>query len=261
MSVNDYNLLKQGNPSALESIYSRYGRQIYWLGRSLLRDTFIVETLVQDTFLKLWVHRDRIEDPRHVFFFLRFVMKRSCNTYYSIPKNKFFRQVNSLDAFENYQDFMVGFDPRKEDEHLEAQEREQVAFDRINKVLPLLSSKRRDLIQLCLKYEFRYKPIAELTGTSITDVTNEVKRAIADIKKIVNHEHLLQGKDTQVVKMQVQGSLTPEQEKVLNLRLQKKLSFASIASDLNLSQKQVHQEFMAAYRLMQEKHRSQLETV
>lgn len=212
MSVNDYNLLKQGNPSALESIYSRYGRQIYWLGRSLLRDTFIVETLVQDTFLKLWVHRDRIEDPRHVFFFLRFVMKRSCNTYYSIPKNKFFRQVNSLDAFENYQDFMVGFDPRKEDEHLEAQEREQVAFDRINKVLPLLSSKRRDLIQLCLKYEFRY-------------------------------------------------SLTPEQEKVLNLRLQKKLSFASIASDLNLSQKQVHQEFMAAYRLMQEKHRSQLETV
>ena len=51
--------------------------------------------------------------------------------------------------------------------------------------------------------------------------------------------------------------MTQEQERVLQLRTERQYSFAAIAMELNLSQKEVHQEFMAAYKLMQLKHEQQ----
>ena len=253
-----FDLLKQGHPDALEFIYNKYKRTLFWVGRQILDDDFAVETLVQDTFLILWEKRDRIERPEHIYYFLRMVMKRECYTYYVRPKNKFFRTVNSLESYENYREYLHGYDPRKEDQHLVDSETQQKAFDRISRVFPLLSSERRRLIELCLKYGFQYKAIAQLMGTSITHTSNEVKGAIEDIKNIIHQGSNLETKPKPVLAVKIQGEMTEEQEKVLQLRTEKQYSFASIARELNLSQKEVHKEFIAAYKLMQEKHEQQL---
>lgn len=60
-----------------------------------------------------------------------------------------------------------------------------------------------------------------------------------------------------MVTVKIQGKMTQEQEKVLQLRTERQYSFAAIAKELNLSQKEVHQQFMAAYKLMQLKHEQQ----
>lgn len=52
-------------------------------------------------------------------------------------------------------------------------------------------------------------------------------------------------------KPEEQKSINERQSAVLNLRFEKKFSFAAIASELNISQKEVHDEFMAGYKLMQ----------
>jgi len=257
MSQLIFELLKQGHPDALELIYARYSRSIFWVGKRLISDEFVIETLVQDTFLKLWEKRDRIERPEHIYFFLRFVMKRECTYYYCRPRNKFYRNINRLEYYENYQEYMHGYDPRKEDEHIIDQEADQKAFDRIRSVFPLLSAERRRLIELCLKYGFQYKPIAQVMGTSITQTSNEVKRAIKDIKTIINQGTALETKQKPAIAIKVQGEMTEDQEKVLQLRYEKKYSFASIATELKLSQKEVHAAFMAAYKVMQEKHEQQ----
>ena len=94
-------------------------------------------------------------------------------------------------------------------------------------------------------------------GTSITYTSNEVKRAIEDIKNIIHQGSNLETKPKLVLAVKVQGKMTEEQEKVLQLRTERQYSFAAIAKELNLSQKEVHQEFMAAYKLLQLKHEQQ----
>ena len=253
-----FELLQQGHPDALELIYTKYKRTLFWVGRQILDDDFAVETLVQDTFLILWEKRERIERPEHIYYFLRMVMKRECYTYYVRPKNKFFRTFNSLESYENYQDYLHGYDPEKNDHHILNHEEQQKAFDRVRRVFPLLSPERRRLIELCLKYDFRYKSIGQLMGNSVTHTSNEVKRAIEDIKNIIHQGSKLEIKPKPMMAIKLQGTMTEEQKKVLLLRAEKQYSFASIAKELNLSQKEVHQEFMAAYKLMQLRHEQQL---
>lgn len=257
MPHNNFIRLKKGCPSAFAAIHAKYSRSIFWVGKRLIQDDFVIESLVQDAFLKLWVHRDRIENPEHIYFFLRFVMKRECISYYTRPRNKFSRQVHSLDSFDNYQDYMVGYDPKTEAENLKTQEREQQYFNRIKQVLPLLNPESSHLIALCLKYGFQYKAISEAMGISIPETTNKVKKAITDIKTIINQGYTLESAQRPTIDMKVQGVMTEEQAEVLKLRCVEKYSFAAIATALNLSQDVVHREFMAAYKLLQNKHQQQ----
>ena len=254
--VREFKLLKEGHPDAMEFIYARYHHKLFWMGKNLIKDEFVIETILQDTFLKLWENRGRIQEPEHIFFFLRYVMKRDCTYYYTRPKHNFQRNIGRLEFFENYQEYMHGYEPEAEDEHLKDQEANQKVFDKISRVFPLLRPERRYLIELCLKYGFQYKNIAELMGTSTTYTSNEVKRAIDDIKKIIHQGNNLGSKPNQI-QVKKNTRITREQEKVLQLRNEMHYSFAAIAEELQLSQKEVHREFMTAYKLLKIKHEQQ----
>ncbi len=259
MRENNYELLKEGHSTALVHIHSRYSRMVYWLGKGMISDDFVVESLLQDTFLKLWLNRDKIESEDHIFFFLRMVMKRECYSYYTSPKNKFFRKMNALESYENYQDYLAGYDPLQDTQILKDQQHNQEAFDKIKRALPLLSEKRKRLIDLCLKYGFRYKPIAQVMGISITETSKEVKKAIQELKNIINIDSTSEAKQQSIAEREARIEMTENQQKVLELRCVHKHSFASIAAELDLSKKEVHAVFTAAYKLMQEQHEVELQ--
>lgn len=253
-----YELLKKGNPTSLEHIHLRYKRLLYWIGKQMLDDDFVVETLVQDTFLKLWLHRDSIETPNHILGFLRFVLKRDCISYFNAPKNKFARLTASLESFENYQDYLVGYDPLQDKEHLLRQESDQKNFDEVNKVLKVINPKRKHLIELCLHYGFRYKPIAEAMGSSVTDISNEVSRAINDLRKILNRTSFEQPQEKALDNKEKSEKLSSQQLDILKRRFKQKSSFAVIARELKLPEKEVHREFMYAYQYVQNQNTSEI---
>ncbi len=251
MPQRNFELLKKSDPAALEKIHAQYSRRIFWMGRRIIDDDFVVENLVQDTFLKLWERRETIENPMHILFFLQYVMKKSCYSHYYKPRNKFFRTVKSLESFENFQDYLAGYDPAEAARNISDQEEQQKFLDLIDTVLPLIKHEKRQLINLCLKYGFRYKHIAQIMGKGTTETVNEVKRAIEDIKKIVDGRDRFERKLQQVEPKALQNKLTEIQLQVLQMRCEMNRSFAAIAKELNLSQKEVHQEFMTAYTFTQ----------
>lgn len=250
-----YELLKKGDPASLKHIHLPYKRLLFWIGKQMLNDDFVVETLVQDVFLKLWLHRESIETPNHIIGFLRFVLKRDCITYFNAPKNKFNRLIGSLERFENYQDYLVGDDPLHDKEHLHLQESDQKDFDEVNKVLNLLEPKRKHLIELCLKYGFQYKAIAEMMGSSVTGISNEVGRAIADLRKILNRSSFEQPREKAFDNKAQSEKLSVQQLEIMKRRLEQQSSFAVIARQLNLPEKEVHREFLYACQYVQKENR------
>lgn len=253
-----YELLKKGNPTSLEFIHLRYKRLLFWIGKQMLEDDFVVETLVQDTFLKLWLHRDSIETPNHILGFLRFVLKRDCISYFTAPKNKFARLTASLESFENYQDYLIGYDPLQDKEHLLRQESDQKDFDEVNKVLKVINPKRKHLIELCLQYGFQYKSIAEAMGSNVKDISNEVSRAIDDLRKILKRNSLEESPIKSQKNEFHQVELSSQQIEIINRRFEQKSSFAMIARELKLSEKVVHQEFLCAYQYLQNRKNSEI---
>ena len=249
MPQQNFELLKKSDPAALEKIHALYNRRIFWIGRRIIDDDYEVENLVQDTFLKLWDCREKIQDPMHILFFLQYVIKKSCLSHYNKPRNKFFRKVGSLESYENFQNYLAGYDPADVVENLKDQESQQKMFDLVTSVLPLIKPERKHLINLCLKYGFRYKHIAQVMGKSTKQTVNEVNRAIEDIKKIVAVRERSEKKFKPELE---QKAVSERQSQVLKLRCENKFSFAAIAEQLNLSQKQVHEEFMAAYKFAQQ---------
>jgi len=252
-----YELLKEGKPVALNHIHSRYKRLLFWLGKNMLEDDFVVETLVQDVFLKLWVNRDTIQTPNHIPGFLRFVMKRDCITYFHTPKNKFTRLTASLESFENYQDYLAGYDPLHDKENLLSQESDQKNFDEVKKVLNVLDPRRKHLIELCLEYGFQYKPIAETMGSSVTGISNEVSRAIDDLKKILNRTSFEPPQKKAYGNKEQSEKLSSQQIEIMKRRCEQKSSFAVIARELKLPEKEVHREFLYAYQYLQNQNISQ----
>ncbi|MBF0598287.1 RNA polymerase sigma factor [Faecalibacter rhinopitheci] len=252
MLEKDFELLKKGNSTAFERIYIRYNKQIFWFGIQIIKDEFVVECLLQDVFLKLWDYREKMESPEHIFFFLRLVMKYSCYSHYTKPENKFFRTVNSFESYENYQTYLAGYNPADVIENLSDQQTQQQYFDEIIKVLPLLNTERKHLIELCLKHGFQYKAIAHAMGKGITETSNEIKRAIEDLKKILNNQDKLVIKNKTVTTVNKQDQISETQSLILKLRCEHKQSFANIAQELKLSQKEVHNEFIVAYKYSQQ---------
>ncbi|MFV0141110.1 RNA polymerase sigma factor [Empedobacter falsenii] len=249
MLEKEYELLKKGDPKALEQIYSRHKRLLFWIGKQIITDEFVVECLVQDAFLKLWEYREKIEKPEHIFFFTRLVLKHSCYSHYRSSKNKFFRSVHSLDSYENY---LTVYDPLEVAENIMDKVIHDQHYEEIRKILPLLSAERKHLIELCLKYGFRYKAIANAMGKRVSETSKEIKSAIEDVKNLINSYDVFVSKKKTVSEEKAPNQMTEKQSLILKLRFEMKQSFTTIAKTLELSQKEVHNEFVVAYKLTQQ---------
>ena len=146
---------------------------------------------------------------------------------------------------------MLGYDPTAVDIHLEDQQQQQKEYEQVVKVLPLLGGQRQRLIELCLQHGFKYKIISEQLGISIKEASTTLKLTIDEIKNILHQGYVLQPQETEPMQ-NGEGQMTEQEARVLALRCEQQYSFAQIANELQISQKEVHRAFTTAYKLLQQ---------
>jgi DNA-directed RNA polymerase specialized sigma24 family protein len=170
---------------------------------------------VQEAFLKGWQFRERMENMRHIYCFMRQDVSWKC--------------------------FACLYDERK--------------LKAIEEALPYLPASRHTIMTLYFKHGMSYKKIARRFGASVPVISTEVRKGLESIKKVVHAQKRLDIKNTVPAAANGHAytkNLDTEMQQIFKLRYEQKNSFAAIAEKMNVTQGYVQQQYAAAHRQMQQ---------
>lgn len=97
----------------------------------------------------------------------------------------------------------------------------------------------------------------DLMGSSVTSISNEVTKAINDLQKIIKGSSNNQVQKKTATTAEHSKKLTDQQTEIMKRRMEQKASFATIAKELRLPEKEVHREFLYAYQFIQKQNQPQ----
>lgn len=166
--------LREGDEAAFAAIYRLCAPALYHRLLRLLKDVAITEEILQDVFLKLWEHRQRIEPDRGFRTYLyRMADNRAIDVFRKISRDKNLQQelwasnvsfcLQSEDVFMTKDDY-------------------QLVSDAIDQLTP----KRKQILIFCKLEEKSYQEVANLMGISVSTVSNQLVKAIKEIKNYVS---------------------------------------------------------------------------
>lgn len=246
-----FSKFQEGNEKGLEFFYKRLYPSLYYKGVKYIKDDVNADCIVNEAFLRLWLIRKSINDPEHIETFVKKLTNDACKAYYKTSNNKFQRNMLRLDEIENYQEFMVGYNPEFEDDpdiffQQDLEEEMKKQWDQVEAVIPNLTDGQQLFIQLCLKYSFNYDRIAwHIGGISDYQVARKVEKTLECLKAILTNTQKLStvGKTN---RFKFEGDLCEEQSAILHMRYELQYSFEEIATALNLNQGYIQKVFVNA---------------
>lgn len=165
-------LVADGDGSALEAIYARYGRVAYALARRILNDDVLAQDVVQEVFLTVWRDATRFDASRGGFstWLLTMTHHRSVD---SVRREENLRKRRApADALE----FRESDAPRVDDEVWLAFRRDQVRA-----ALTELPDPQREALSLAYFGGYTQREIAKITDTPLGTVKT---RMLAGMKRM-----------------------------------------------------------------------------
>lgn len=165
--------LRDGDAAAFEETYAAFAPALYRRLLRLLKDTDTVEEILQDTFLKLWEKRAQI-DARQGFktYLYRIADHLAIDLFRKISRDKAMQQELWASTVSFY---------LHTEENLIAKEQRQLIAHAIEKLPP----KRKQILLLCKMEEKSYQEVAELMGISMSTVSNQLVKALKEIKSYI----------------------------------------------------------------------------
>lgn len=244
--------LNKGIEKGLNFFYAHFYPYFYGRTNRATQDTCIAASITQEAFLRLWLYRENVHSEADIFQFLKTQVRSAVHIYYSNSINRFHRSLLQLDAIENYQEFMIGYEVEEErDEDLiymeKLEDEKKDKLNKLNHLLPSLTIEQQLYIKLCLQYSFNYERIAYyLGGISDYEVNIQVEKTIDTLRSILNSKEKMSqvGKKSKIV---TQGGLTDEQSEIFHMRYELLLSFEQISQQLQLTSTTVKKLFIEAH--------------
>lgn len=162
--------IKLGDDAAFEELFFLTQPYIY---RFLFRfngNHEIAEDLTQETFIKFWQSRDKIDTSLSPVAYL-YRIARNLSLNYS-------RDVKQTESFENKTDLLLAFfkNPEKDYEN-------SCLIDDFQKAIISLPNRCREIFILSRYHDMSYSEIADTLEIALQTVKNQMNKAIAILRK------------------------------------------------------------------------------
>lgn len=160
----------RGEVSAYEQLFERYYPTLLHFIRGMLKDDHMAEDIAQNTFMKLWIHREKLDSTLSVKNYLFVLSKREI---YNIFKAK---RTTMLSLQPQMSDRDIA-DRSTAEEHYNYTELNALLMQGISKMPP-----QRQLIFRMSRYEhLSNREIADRLDLSVRTVDKHIELALKDL--------------------------------------------------------------------------------
>lgn len=163
--------LQKDDEGVFEKVFHEYYKKLYFFFLKKTKSADISEELVQETFIKLWSHRKRLNPSLSLSIQLFRIAK---TTLIDLLRKKAKSRISSLSADELTALPATHIQPEPADSHS--------IIIQLRKSLSLLSPMRRKIIELRLN-GLTNQEIASNLSISIKTVENQINKAFHDIRQ------------------------------------------------------------------------------
>lgn len=165
--------LMVGNEKAFGALFNTYCNDVYAYSLSMLKNQALAEEIVQDVFLNIWLHRDRL-NPDLSFKSYVFTITRN------LTFNLISKVANSHKLKEEV--FYVSQKSYSPIEDVIA----EADYDAIKqKAIEQLPPKRRAIFEMSRNEEMSYEEISKELNISVSTVKGQMSKALADIRNFL----------------------------------------------------------------------------
>lgn len=170
---------KSGDQEAFAVLYNHHIDALYSYGTKLCKDKDVVKDALQDLFLELFLHRDKIRiSPENLKFYLLLALKRNL-----IKKLKAGRKVtHELNE-------SVDFEPQYSIEfQIIEQEQNEEINRKVSDAIRQLPAKQKEAVYLRYNESLEYGEIAAILEITVESVRKQVHRALKTVREIISNQ-------------------------------------------------------------------------
>ena len=160
--------MQEGDWAAFNTFFERYAERLFHYAVGFVKQREEAEDIVQEAFIYLWTHRDKIAYTGSVYAYLARTVKHACIDF------KLHEEVKA--RYE--QETMRDGEAATEDEEDNFEE----LYARVREVMDALPPKCREVFVMGCVDGMSYKEIADKLGVSVNTVKTQMKVAYKKMK-------------------------------------------------------------------------------
>lgn len=169
-----WNSFRQGDESALETIFYRFSAPMYNYGRKILDDHALIKDAIQDLFIELWRRRANLGETHFIKFYLLKSLRRKIVKIKTKEARTLFTDIDDDydgEVVPSYEYIMV------------AEQQSQQEKDMLLRLLTQLTDRQREAIFLRYYEAQSYDDIAAAMDVNKQTVYNLIHEAIAHLRR------------------------------------------------------------------------------
>jgi len=176
---DDLLAFRKGDKKVFESIYYEFSDMMYHICGQYIKDKFVVEEIVQDSFLKLWEVRDGLLEELSIKNYLYTIAKNKCLSHLRQKKanTKPIDQLQYLEMKFNYESLYAMADNVMEFDELKS---------KIDVAINELPDKLKEVFLLNRVEELKYKEIAVQLDISVKTVEVRMSKSLKILRTELN---------------------------------------------------------------------------